>query len=304
MSYVTWANWADGWNDTTANWASQTYTGDATLGSSLGASDVGNTIYSGSATLANTLGGLYSEDKDSPVYPNYQNQLGFQSSSVHQAVGNATLAALNNITESNNLSVVGSISLDATSDITESNTFTTSGSASLSSTMDESGFGGFSFTGNGTLSSTMDATTSASQAFASAASLGMDTAIVSSSGAIFLSSADFDVTQTFTESNNVKFVSAAELTQLLLDEVNTEDLDLNDFSVTLPSNYGIIASSNVIYLSSASLAVVSNTINNVNYPEAVSLDISSSTTSTSGFLWVIVDEDDSTTWTTDIEGGT
>jgi len=105
-------------------------------------------------------------------------------------------------------------------------------------------------------------------------------------------SKDLDISST----GNAIFISAADLTQLLLSETHSEDLELAPFSVRLSSDYGIIASVNVIIPQDVSLDLDTSTKNNVNYPHAVTADGRYSITAVQRLLWE--DETEaSTTWT-------
>jgi len=283
MSYVTWANWADGWNDTAANWASQTYTASADLDSTLGTTTVGNAEYPLSATVSQVfLTYTNTEDRVSQFSVVLNNHQSLTADSVLVTNGAANLDGSYDKSLAEDLLIPASANYIGTYDSESVGGFSIPLSVSIDSTLGQ--------TNNNTLVLPVDASLDSSFTFNTSA-------LHKAVGAATLAN-----TLDITESNTVKFLATASLTQLLLDEVNTEDLDLNDFSVTLPSNYGIIASSNVIFANNVStLNTLSNIINNVNYPESADLTTNLSATPTQRLLWE--DETEATTtWTEVAEG--
>ena len=303
MSYVTWANWADGWNDTAANWASQTYTASADLDNTLGTTTAGNAEYPVSATVSQVfLTYTNTEDRVSQFSVVLNNHQSLAADSVLITNGAANLDGSYDKSLAEDLLIPASINLSGAYGKTIEEDLTIPVSANYSGTYDSESVGGFSIPLSVSIGSTLGQTNDTTLVLPVDASLDSSFTFNTSALHKAVGAATLANTLNITKSNTVKFLATASLTQLLLDEVNTEDLDLNDFSVTLPSNYGIIASSNVIFANNVStLNTLSNIINNVNYPESADLTTNLSATPTQRLLWE--DETEATTtWTEVAEG--
>lgn len=132
--------------------------------------------------------------------------------------------------------------------------------------------------------------------------LSSDHSQSSSSNQKFASSANFDNTLDETASTLVTWQSAADFNHSL-DSSNAEDATLSGNNATLSGNYGIITSTTLVLPTDATLGLVTDSVNNTNYPHSGTITGNYGMTSSSAFLWNSINED-TTTWTTVTEDST
>ena len=188
----------------------------------------------------------------------------------------ATLNSTNSITQTSSLQAVGNISL-LQAILTQLNEEDRESSV------------------YGVLANSLGVSATVSVAVPKSASLSTDHTISKSNIHKAVGDATFTNTLDISPTGNTVFVSAATLSQLL-GSINTEDLELAPISGLIDSNYGIIASSNLILPASVTLDLDTATKNNVNYPHSIDINGQYTMTAVQRLLWEHEDEDTST-WT-------
>jgi len=94
----------------------------------------------------------------------------------------------------------------------------------------------------------------------------------------------------------VRLNVTAEITQVMLNELNAEDIQKIADGL-MPTNLGVGATVTLVMPFSGTLANEQSIINNINFVESATLGATSGTSSISNFLWNDEAEDTGTTWT-------
>jgi len=95
---------------------------------------------------------------------------------------------------------------------------------------------------------------------------------------------------------NTKYPVTADLTQIILSELNEEDAIKLATSI-LSATLGTTAAASIQIPVSGTLSNTQNIKNNVNFEESGTISMNASTSSDNNFLWNDEAEDTSTTWT-------
>lgn len=147
--YPIWADATETWDTITSNWSTGTHIGEATLDSSLAATDTATVAMPVTATTAQVfLSYTNTEDRVSQfsvILNNHQN-LQAEANIVAPLIANYDGSYTYNTT--GNLTIPNSITLDNTNTITATKGLFIPGVATFNNNLSESNLGGFSFVAN------------------------------------------------------------------------------------------------------------------------------------------------------------
>ena len=164
---------------------------------------------------------------------------------------------------------------------------------------------------SGTLGSALGVSSSCTLAVPVSGSFNISNTVTGSSVLEAVGLATLGASVGTTSSSNTIFPATATFSSVL-DNVDDED-KVTLINAALESTYGIISTSVLKAVGDASLQITTGVVNNVNYPETVTIQANVSTSSASNFLWNEETESSeawsasteaTTTWTTQSEDDT
>jgi hypothetical protein len=136
---------------------------------------------------------------------------------------------------------------------------------------------------NGTLASALGLTTSCVLVLPVSGSMSITTAGTGSSVMLATGLATLSSGHTTTSNNNTVYPATATFSSVL-ENVNDED-KVTLINTALEATYGIISVSVLKAVGNATLPISTGVVNNINYPESLTIQASVSTSSASSFLW-------------------
>ena len=136
---------------------------------------------------------------------------------------------------------------------------------------------------NGTLASALGLTTSCVLVLPVSGSMSITTTGTDSSVLLATGLATLSSGHTTTSNNNTVYPATATFSSVL-ENVNDED-KVTLINTALEATYGIISVSVLKAVGNATLPISTGVVNNINYPESLTIQASVSTSSASSFLW-------------------
>lgn len=154
---------------------------------------------------------------------------------------------------------------------------------------------------NGTLGSALGISSSCSVAIPVSGNFDADVTGSGIGGFTFVGNAVFTTGLASSDSATTVYPSTATFSSVL-ENVNDED-KITLINASLGATYGIITGSVLKAVGVATLPTSTGVVNNINYPESVSMSTNTSSSSASNFLWN-AETESSDTWTTSTEATT